>query len=156
MRIALFFAALGLTAAPALAKPLYLFVDERGDASYAVFIDLNSIKKSGPRVEYWMLQVNLAATATKSHFLSHALRRYTEDCQAHTSQLTYAVLYTASGEPLSQGPVSVAANPVVPETVGDEIEDLLCRGQPPSYATVNSIDEARLLGRRLMSKIKKR
>lgn len=133
----------------------YLFVDVLGDGSYGQFVDLNSIQKHGSKFDYWMLQVNLAATATKARYVSHALRRYTQDCAAGTSQMTYAALYLGTGEPLNRGPVDTAPEPIVPDTVGEEVQDLLCRGKMPSYAAVDSIDSARALARKMARKLPK-
>jgi hypothetical protein len=157
MRIGLSIVAASLALFPtqALAVPRYLFVDMRGDGAYAQFIDLNSIKQHGEKFDYWLLQVNLATTATRPQFISHTLRQYTDDCATSTSQMTYAAIYTATGEPLSRGAVNAQPGPVVPETVGDELQDLLCRGKTPSYAVVGTVDEARALGRKLLPELKK-
>jgi len=135
MRVGILIAAVAavLLGSPAAATPMYLFIETSRDGGHAIFVDLNSIQKSGQKVDYWMLQVNLAPTATKARYVSHILRRYTEDCAAHTSQLTYSVMYLGSGSPLSRTPITAAPAPVVPDTVGDEIQDVLCEGSPQTY-----------------------
>lgn len=155
MRIAALLLALvgALVASPVSASPSYLFVDAKGDGSHAIFVDLNSLHRTGSKLDYWMLQVNLAASATKPRFVSHMLKRYTEDCTANTSQMTYSVMYTASGEPLTGGAIRAPVVPVIPDSVGSEIEDLLCHGQPPSFELVTSVTQARALGRKLFRKL---
>lgn len=154
MGIATLFIAIAgaMVASTASASPSYLFVDAKGDGSHAIFVDLNSLHRTGSKLDYWMLQVNLAATATKPHFVSHILRRYTEDCAANSGQMTYSVMYTASGELLSGGAISAPVVPVIPDSVGSEIEDLLCHGQPPSFELVTTVTQARALGRKLFRK----
>jgi hypothetical protein len=120
-----------------------------GDATYGQFVDLASLKKHPPKVDYWMLQVNLAETATKPRYVSHALRQYTMDCSASTTQMTYSILYLGSGSPLGRQAIKSAPQPIPPDTVSAEVEDLLCHGKSPSQMVVHSVDEARALVRKL-------
>ena len=69
--------------------------------------------------------------------------------------MTYAVLYLGSGSPLHREAVHTAPQPIPPDTVIAEVEDLLCHGKMPSKTVVHSVDEARAVARKLAQELPK-
>ncbi|WP_152569510.1 MULTISPECIES: surface-adhesin E family protein [Sphingomonas] len=134
---------------PALAEHDYLFVALTGDNASGIFLDLETIQKTPTRKDVWTLIVNLAPEAQLPDHVSYAMRRYTYDCDARTTDMTYAALFTSRGESIRQGPTATGPRPIVPSTISETMANLLCKGEVPTFEHVATIEEARTMARKI-------
>lgn len=107
------------------------------------FVDLVSIHSSGSTRSYWVLWVNTAKEAALPRHIYYAMRHYTDDCVAHSSHYTYLIFYDHGGEALDRADPGAPVTPVIPGSIGSDIEMLVCEGKAPITDTnFRSVDAA--------------
>ena len=113
-----------------------------GGASWG-FVDRANVETAGATRTYWVLSVNTSEEAAMHGHIYYAMRRYTADCAAHLSQYTFVAFYERGGHALSHAEPHVDAAPIIPGTLGADIEGLVCKGEAPIVAQgFESIDDA--------------
>ena len=89
------------------------------------FVDRASVETAGATRTYWVLWANTAEEAALPDHIYYAMRRYTADCAGHFSHYTFVAFYERGGRALSHADPHVDAAPIVPGTLGADIEGLV-------------------------------
>jgi hypothetical protein len=91
------------------------------------YYDRSKVVVDGDQVTYWRRVVFRTPQATKAGAARSAMYRERIDCRAHTHRMLGYLLYGADGAVIENAYTPDAApEPVVPETVGDHYEKLMC------------------------------
>ena len=91
------------------------------------YYDRSKVLVDGDQVTYWRRVVFRTPQATKAGTARSAMYRERIDCRAHTGRTLGYLLYGSDGGVIENTYTPDApAEPVVPDTVGDHYEKLMC------------------------------
>jgi hypothetical protein len=92
------------------------------------YYDRSKVLVDGDQVTYWRRVVFRTPQATKAGTARSAMYRERIDCRTHAGRTLGYLLYGADGSVIENTYTpDAAAEPVVPDTVGDHYEKLMCR-----------------------------
>ena len=90
--------------------------------------DRSKIYVDGDLVTYWRRVTFREPQRSKAGMAGSAMYRERVDCRAHkTTMLGYLLYATDQGVLENVHTADAAAEPVIPETVGDQFEKLMCK-----------------------------
>jgi len=90
--------------------------------------DSNKLLFEGDTVTYWRRVEFRSPQRSKAGLAGSAMYRERVDCRAHTLRMLGYLLYAGNGAVIENVHTpEAAAEPVVPETLGDQYEQLMCK-----------------------------
>jgi hypothetical protein len=92
------------------------------------YYDRSKVYADGDQVTYWRRVVFRNPQPAKAGTARSAMYRERIDCRAHTHRTLGYLLYGSDGTVIENTYTpDAAAEPVIPETIGDHFEKLMCR-----------------------------
>lgn len=89
--------------------------------------DRSKLRFEGDTVTYWRRVEFRPPQRSKAGLAASAMYRERVDCRAHTTRMLGYLLYAKDGNVIENTHTpEAAAEPVVPETLGDQYEKLMC------------------------------
>jgi hypothetical protein len=111
--------------APGAAAADWVWVDTPDTHQH--YYDRSKVLVDGDQVTYWRRVVFRTPQATKAGPARSAMYRERVDCRTHTGRTLGYLLYGGDGGVIENAYTpDAAAEPVVPDTVGDHYEKLMC------------------------------